>query len=504
VSQIRYSYLEFHTKIIHKFAPYILKMPKFFISLIFLLLTSILWCQESQQAKLESQKAKIQREIKENETKLQAVKKQEKTVTKVIALQSNKIKLKEELISTTEKQSKLLENTISLNQAEINKLEEELQLLKADYAKMIVKSYKSRSEKSRTMFIVCSKSFLQAYKRFQYMKQYTNFRKRQGLEIQFKTNELCAFNSKLDIKKNAKEQLITENNQERLSLEKEKIVQEKLVDSLKKDKNNILAEIKKKQKESKAIDRKIDRLIREAIAEANRKAAREKAAKDKAKSDAIAKEKAIANAVAKAKAIEKARAIVAANAIAAAKAKANSRPVPKPIPIPKEVAQAIAKVEPTVAPVAVSSTRVELTSVGRVDSDNFKANRGRLPWPVERGYISLGYGDQTHPLYKTLVIHNSGLEFATDSGANARAVFAGIVTSVIIISPVNKLVMLQHGDFFTIYQNLSTVNVNKGDKVSIRQSLGKIKTNGDGKTILKFAITQNTNYTNPKTWLAGK
>jgi len=96
------------------------------------------------------------------------------------------------------------------------------------------------------------------------------------------------------------------------------------------------------------------------------------------------------------------------------------------------------------------------------------------------------------------------LEFTTDSGANARAVFAGIVTSVIIISPVNKLVMLQHGDFFTIYQNLSSVNVTKGDKVSIRQSLGKIKSNADGKTILKFAITQNTTYTNPRSWLAGK
>ncbi|TRX37916.1 peptidoglycan DD-metalloendopeptidase family protein [Flavobacterium sp. ZT3R18] len=479
-------------------------MPKFFISLIFLFATSVLWSQESQQAKLEAQKAKIQKEIRENETKLQTVKKQEKTATKAIVLQSNKIKLKEELISTTEKQTKLLGNSISVNQAQINKLENELKLLKEDYAKMIVKSYKSRSEESRAMFILSSESFLQAYKRMQYMKQYTNYRKTQGQEIQSKTNVLYTFNAKLDIKKNAKEQLITENNKERLSLEKEKIEQQKLVDSLKKDKNKIIAEIKKKQKESRGIDKKIDRLIREAIAEANRKAAREKAAKDKAKADAIAKANAIANAIAKAKAIEKAKAIAAANAIAAAKAKANSKPIPKPIPIPKEVAKAIAKAEPSVAPVAVSSTKIELTSDGKVDSDNFKANKGKLPWPVEKGHITLGYGDQAHPLYKTLVIHNSGLEFGTDSGANARAVFAGVVTSVIIISPVNKLVMLQHGDFFTIYQNLSSVNVSKGDKVSIRQSLGKIKTNGDGKTILKFAITQNTNYTNPKTWLVGK
>lgn len=476
-------------------------MLKYFLSFIFLITTTLLWSQDNQQKKLEERKVKIQQEIRENETKLQTVKKKEKTATKAIVLQSNKIKLKEELIATTEKQKSLLSNSITVNQAQIAKLEKELELLKADYAKMIIQSYKSRSEESRAMFLLSSESFFQAYKRAQYMKQYTNYRRLQGLEIKSKTNVLYTFNAKLDVQKSEKEQLIAENDKERLSLEKEKLEQVKLVESLKKDKKKIIAEIKKKQQESKSIDKKIDKLIRAAIAEANRKAAIEKAAKEKAKADAIAK----ANALAKAKALEKKKEIEKANALAAAKAKAASKPAPKPIPIPKEVEKAIAKVEPASEPVkSVSSTKIELSSDGKVDSDNFKANRGKLPWPVERGYISLGFGDQAHPVYKTLVIHNSGLEFTTDSGSSARAVFAGVVTSVIIISPVNKLVMLQHGDFFTIYQNLSSVNVSKGDNVSIRQSLGKIKTNGDGRTILKFAITQNTTYTNPRSWLAGK
>ena len=140
----------------------------------------------------------------------------------------------------------------------------------------------------------------------------------------------------------------------------------------------------------------------------------------------------------------------------------------------------------------------------KVDSDNFKANKGKLPWPVERGFISMGYGNQFHPVYRDLQIHNSGLEFTTDSGSSARAVFAGVVKRINVISPVNKLVILQHGDFFTIYQNLSSVNVNIGENVNIKQSLGKIKTNGEGKTILKFVITQNMTYINPKSWLAGK
>lgn len=476
-------------------------MLKYFLSFVFLISTSVIFSQVNQQKKLEERKAKIQQEIRENETKLQSVKKKEKTATKAIVLQSNKIKLKEELIATTEKQTKLLGNSIVVNQSQIDKLEQELKSLKEDYAKMIVQSYKSRSEESRAMFLLSSESFLQAYKRAQYMKQYTNYRRIQGEEIFSKTNVLYTFNAKLDVQKSAKEQLITENEKEKLSLEKEKQEQQKLVETLKKDKNKILAEIKKRQKEAKTIDNKIDKLIREAIAEANRKAAREKAAKEKAKADAIAK----ANAIAKAKAIEKAKAIAAANAAAAAKAKANSKPIPKPIPIPKDVAIAIAKVDPVVVTkAAVSSTKMELTSDGKIDSDSFKANKGKLPWPVESGFVSMGYGDQAHPVYKSLVIHNSGLEFSTSSGANARAVFLGIVNSVIVISPVNKVVMLQHGDFFTIYQNLISVNVSKGDKVTARQSLGRIKTNGDGRTILKFAITQNTTYTNPRTWLSPK
>lgn len=332
------------------------------------------------------------------------------------------------------------------------------------------------------------------------MKQYTNYRRIQGKEIQSKTYSLYTFNAKLDVQKSAKEQLIAENDKERLSLEKEKQEQEKLVASLKKDKKQIIADIKKKQQEAKSIDKKIDKLIRAAIAEANRKAAIEKAAKEKAKAEAIAK----ANALAKAKALEKKKEIEKANALAAAKAKAASKPAPKPIPVPKEVEKAIAKADYVAAPEAVSSTKMDLSYGGKVDSDNFKANKGKLPWPVERGFISLGFGDQSHPVYKTLVIHNSGLEFTTDSGGQARAVFGGTVASVIIISPVNKLVMLQHGDFFTIYQNLSSVSVSKGDKVSIKQSLGKIRSNGEGKTILKFAITQNTTYANPRAWLAGK
>jgi septal ring factor EnvC (AmiA/AmiB activator) len=424
-------------------------MPKFLLSLIFICATTFVWAQDSQQEKLEQRKAQIQQEIRDNEKMLQSVKKKEKSAVNVFLIQQNKIKLKEKLINTTAKQEKLLSNDMYINQLKVNKLKKELKLLKEDYAKMILKSYKSRSEQSRAMFILSSESFLQAYKRAQYLKQYTNFRKNQGLEIQSKTAELVDYNAKLDGQRQVKKKIIAENQKEKQSLEVEKKEQQKLVNSIKKDKNKIIADTRAKQKESKAIDAKIKQLIRAAIAEANRKAEEERRKR-----------------------------------IAEGKSTESSEPAPTK---------------------SFSSDRIALTPEGKILAADFKANRGKLPWPVEKGFISLGYGDQPHPIYPSLTVHNSGVEITTEQGATARAVFEGVVSKVIALSPVNRAVFIQHGDYFTVYQNLSSVSVSQGDKVNIKQSIGRVRTSGDtGKTIIKFLILQNTSNNNPEGWLQNR
>lgn len=417
-------------------------MPRLFLSFLFFCFAVQAWSQVPTQEQLEERKAKIQQEIMEKEQQLQSVKSKEKSVVSQLLLQKEKIGLKEKLIKTTEKQTKLLSNDIYINQLKINQLNRELDQLKKDYAEMIIKSYKSRSEQSRAMFLLSSQNFLQAYKRAQYMKQYASYRKMQGEEIKGKTNQLEEYNSKIGAQKTVKEKLIVENEKEKQGLEKEKQEQEKLANQIKKEKGKIAAEIKKKQQETKKIDAQIQKLIRESIAAANKKTA-------------------------------------------AAKAKANPKTT---------TAESTKAVE--------SSTKIVLTSEGQLIANNFRANRGKLPWPVEKGVVSLPFGDQPHPIYKNLTVHNSGVEITTESGASARSVFGGEVTKIYKISPVNIAVFIQHGDFFTVYQNLSSVNVSVGDKVGIKQSLGKIRTNGDtGKTVLKFLILQNTNYNNPASWL---
>ncbi len=416
-------------------------MLKYIYTLLLLCVTTLTFAQPNQE-ELEQKKQKLLKEIQEKEAQLQSVRSKEKSVVKLLQIQKEKIGLKENLIHTTEKQTKLISNNIYLNQRQVNRLNKELKELKEDYAAMIVKSYKSRSTHSRAMFLLSSEDFSQAYKRFQYMKQYNSYRKMQGEEIKRKTTELEDYNAKLSGQKTEKEKLLAEQEKQRQELVKEKLDQEKIANSLKKDKKQIAAEIKKKQQETKKIDAQIQKLIRDAIAEANKKAA-------------------------------------------AAKAKAN----------PKTTTAAETKAIET-------STKIVLTPEGQIISNNFKANKGRLPWPVEKGAITLGYGNQAHPVYKSLVIHNSGIEITTESGANARAVFAGEVTKVIVISPLNKAVCVQHGDYFTVYQNLSSVNVSAGDKVTAKQALGKVRTNAEGKTVLKFMVSQNTTYANPQQWIS--
>lgn len=415
-------------------------MQKFIYSILLICLSTVSWSQLTQE-QLEARKQKLQQEILEKEAQLQSVKKKEKSVVKLLQIQGEKIGLKEKLITTTEKQTKVLGNNMYINQIAINRLKEELEILKEDYAEMIVKSYKSRSEQSRLMFILSSENFLQAYKRAQYMKQYATYRKIQGEEIKSKNAKLDDYNASLSGQKKVKEKLIVEQEKQKQDLEKEKQEQVKIANSLKKDKKQLAAEIKKKQKETYAIDAQVRRLIREAIAEANRKTA-------------------------------------------AANAKAN----------PKTTTAADTKA-------VEESVNIVLTPEGQIISNNFKANKGRLPWPVEKGAITLGYGNQPHPVFKNLIIHNSGIEITTESGASARAVFSGEVAQVQMVSPIKRAVIVKHGDFFTVYQNLSSVSVQEGDKVTAKQTLGKIRTDNEGKTVLKFVIMQNTSDTNPSTWL---
>lgn len=147
--------------------------------------------------------------------------------------------------------------------------------------------------------------------------------------------------------------------------------------------------------------------------------------------------------------------------------------------------------------------RMALTPSEKALSTSFSANRGKLPWPVERGVVSSSYGKHTSAISDKVTVTNNGVDIATVENAKARCVFEGVVVSVVKPSASNIGIIIRHGDFFTVYSQLDEAYVNRGDKVRTKQEIGKVHTDrSEGKTELHFELRQGTETLNPSNWLA--
>ena len=376
------------------------------------------------QQELEAQRVRLKNEIKQiNELLFSSKKNRKNVVTEVEDLQV-KLSVREELIKVTNAQVNLLTRKINLNERNISDQRKELEALKEDYAKMIQNSYASKSLQNRLMFLFSSENFLQAYKRIQYLKQYTQYRRKQGLAIAEKTQLLQELNKALIEEKSKKLVLVEENKTVQEQLKKERNAQENLIKSLRRKERSLAAQISKKEKEARAIDREIDRLIRAAIAASNKAAGKR------------------------------------------------------------------------------GKKTFELTPEAKLIAANFEANRGRLPWPLDKGVIIQGFGRQRHPVVKTTTIKSNGVTIATAPATQVRAVFEGEVMSVVTFKGSNPSVLIRHGNYITVYKNLGKLYVKKGDKVKAKEAIGEVFTNQQtGKTEIQFSIFNNVKVLNPKGWI---
>ncbi|MBK5212681.1 MAG: peptidoglycan DD-metalloendopeptidase family protein [Flavobacteriaceae bacterium] len=416
-----------------------------------LITASNVFSQVDKQKELEEKRQAILEEIKQINSLLFKTKKEEKSVLSQVEDINQRISASENLIRVTNQQANLLTRNINENINKISSLRDELKVMKADYAAMIQKSYKSKNQQSRIMFLLSSEDFLQAYKRIQYMKQYAKFRKKQGEGIKAKTEELQKLNADLIGQKKTKQKLIAENEVAKSKLTEERKDQQALVATLKKDEGKFTSQIRTKQQQADEIDRQIDALIKAAIEEANR----------------IARAKAAAEAAA---------------------AKANGTTVTTST---KNVIT-----EPT------KTEEFALTAEDRALAASFTNNKGKLPWPVEKGMVVKSFGTHQHPQFPNVTTNSSGVEIATEDNADVRSIFEGQVLSIQFIKGANKVVIIQHGDYLSVYSNLATVSVKKGDKVSTKQKIGTVaKSPTEGRTVLKFYIYQNKTKINPADWI---
>lgn len=400
-------------------------------------------------SELEKQRSEIQREIEEVKRSLSQTKKNRKASLGQLALLQKKLRLREAAINNINKQINVIQGNISQSRNEISKLKKELDTLKIQYEKSVVYAYKNRSNYDFLNFIFSAANFNDALKRVEYLKSYRAYREQQATNIKSTQTLLQNKISGLELTRKEQSEVLSRQQKEKLVLIEEKKEKDVVVSKLKSREKELSKELSSKQKADNklrasikaAIDREIRLARQKALEEENRK---------------------------------KAKNIVVA------------RP---------GTSTTSAKKEGT----AKKRSVFDDVPGGEIISDNFEKNRGKLPWPVDKGHIKIGYGTYSIPETK-LKGNNPGLTLETEEGSSVRAIFDGDVISVFDVDGESN-VIVRHGKYFTTYGRLSSTSVSKGQKVKTGQVVGRASSNEDGNGEIEFLLMEETRKLDPALWI---
>lgn len=346
-----------------------------------------------------------------------------------------------------------LHEELNATETEIYKLNRQLALLKGQYdkekehlRKTVIKAYKSRKNANEVAFVFASGSFRQALRRLKYLKKLSEYRTYLIHRIEQSKDSVQSGLVRLEKTKEDKKVILAEQVSEKQNLEKDRKTKAGLVNVLSKEEKSLKSKIRKNETAIAKLNSSISRMIAAELAAARKKA------------EAVAKKSAGS----------------------------------------KDNATADKTASKT------SESKIALTPEARALSNSFASSAGALPWPLERGYISQTFGVHPHPDLAGITLINNGVDITTGEGSSARSVFGGKVSAIINIPGQEKAVLVNHGEYFTVYSRLSEVYVKRGDEISAKQKLGKVWTDDDGKTILQFQVWKGQVKQNPSNWLSSK
>ena len=393
-------------------------LRKFNYFLIILLLFSFNLYSQQSRSSLEKERDVNLVKIQEAETILKETEKSKNITVGKLNVINKQIRNRQSLISNLRSDIKVQSDEIILIRNLIISLKRDLRILNNEYSDMIYSSYKSRSSLDKLTYIFSSKDYNQMFRRFNYIFQYSKFRKNQIIEINKVYEELeYQENNLSDINKKQKKLLddeLSENNK----LQKLKGRQRKIISDLNKKQRNLRKEIA----ERKVALENLDKLIRDIIR-------REKEALLKNGDDDI--------------------------------------------------------------------NLLEIT-------EGFEANIGKFEWPVKSGFISNKFGEHPHPIIKNIKVKNDGIDIQTSKSSQVHAIYDGKVSTVAFIPGMNNVVIINHGEYYTLYAKLKNLKVQKGDIISEKQVIADLVTNNDGITQLQFQIWKNNIKLNPENWIIKK
>jgi septal ring factor EnvC (AmiA/AmiB activator) len=403
---------------------------------------------QTSKSDLEQKKKKLLREISETNQLIDETKKNKKLSISQLKILNKRIEDRKKLIAVMQSEVNNLNATIYSNERKIGELSSDLSRLKQSYAKMVKLAYMNKNQQATLMLVFSSKDFQQAYKRLYYLKSYGVYRRSQAELIKDSQEELNNKSSLLKQDLSTKKVLLGNEVVQKIELSKEKIEQEQTLTKLQKKEKNLKKDLEKKVLASKKLDKEIQRIIEREI--------------------------------------EKER------LLALSKTKAEKKPV----------AEKIAK--PGVSePKPVALTELKVTPETKLLSGKFESNKGRLPWPVDKGIITESFGMHPHPVLKNITTYNNGIDITTTANATVKSIYDGEVSGVISIPGANMAVIVKHGEYLSVYSNLSDVSVSKGQNVKAGSPIGTAaKESPDGKTEAHLEIWKGRTKLNPSEWIA--
>ena len=448
----------------------LMTLQRLIFLVLFLMTVAGASAQQSRE-ELQKKEQELKKELSDLNRQLSETQKNKKLSLNELALIKRKVAKREELVRGINNQINELDNTIYLNELDIYRLRKELDTLKLKYAKSIVFAYKSRGSYEYLNFLFSARNFNDAVKRMAYLKSYRQNRETQAIAI---AQSRVMLTQKVDVlNTNKKERLVTLTAQsEQLKvLQEDKKAQDKVVAQLKGQESVIAKQIKDKEKQRVRMQQAVMAIIKREIDEAARK-------------DRIAKQKAIDDAK------KNAAASGSKNNTSDNSAKNNT------------AANSAKNNEPIVLAKAGSRpySPFESTEEGRETSMHFEQNRGRLPWPVDRGNVFIEFGVSTVPGTK-LKQNSDGIHIALPEGSAVKSIADGEVSYVGEVNG-DQVVMVRHGKYFTVYQQLSSASVSVGKEVKAGSMLGRSGKSIDGEGSIIFTINNERGVPlNPDQWL---
>lgn len=419
---------------------------------------------------LEQQRNELKEQIAASETLLQSTKKDVKSQLADLALITGQIDERQKYLNTIESDVQTIQQEVDRLQTELSHLETELADKKAKYERSVKYMYRNKSIQEKLMFIFSAENLTQMYRRMRYVREYADFQRLQGIQVQRKQQQVTAKQRTLVASRKAKEELLAQGEAEKQKLQEQEQQRKTLVASLQKKQRSLQSELNKQRKSANKLNAQIDRLIEIEIEKARKREEERKAAEARR----LAEEKRLAEA----------RAAEARRKEAARTETSGSK-----------------EEDAVITPATSKMDAYKVDSDDRTLVSSFEKNRGALPVPITGPYVIVGhYGQYDVPGLRNVRLDNKGIDIKGQAGANARAIFDGEVSAIFQYNGLTN-VLVRHGNYISVYCNLQSVQVQKGSKIHTRDIIGKIHTNAEGNTILHFQLRKETAKLNPEVWI---